>query len=303
MTDAIRGAVSMLTALGILLVLAGYFGHAHPAFDSLAALRIQFAVGFACVLLFSVAFAALTARLLAVTGLLIAGAGIAPAAFPGDPVAQPQLSVYSHNLRFDNGAPDELLAQIAAAAPDVVVLQEIGAPNEDIVQRLARRYRNQVVCPFASVGGVAILTNARLLDKPGCLEGQGAAWVRLGTDGGPLTVVGLHLHWPWPYGQPEQITSIAPELSALDEPVLIAGDFNAPSWSHAVDRIAAATGTRPASGLRLTFRRPGVWPGLPLDHMLLSEDLSGQVAMLPAAGSDHMALLGRIAFRNRTLAN
>lgn len=302
MTDAIRGAVSMLTALGILLTLAGYFGHAHPAFDSLAALRIQFAVAFAGVLLFSVAFAALTARVLAVTGLLIAGAGIAPAAFPGDPVSQPQLSVYSHNLRFDNGSPDALLAQIIAADPDVVVLQEISASNAEVLEKLARRYRNQLLCPFASVGGVAILTRARLLDKEGCLEGQGVAWLRVGTEAGPLTVVGVHLHWPWPYGQPEQISEIVPALLALEEPVLIAGDFNAPSWTHAVDRIAAATGTRAASGLRLTFKRPGIWPGLPLDHMLVSEDLAAEVHMMPAAGSDHAALLGRIAFRTRAVA-
>jgi len=299
MTDAIRGAVSLGTALAILLTLAGYFGHAHPAFDTLGALRIQFAVVFTGVLLFSVAFAALTARMLALTGLMIAGAGIAPAALPGDPVTQPELSVYSHNLRFDNDTPDAVLAEIERSGADVVVLQEVSESNLRIVQRLRRSYSGSIVCDFTGVGGVAIMSRVRDIGPSGCLQGGGAAWLRVSTDSGPLTVVGLHLHWPWPYAQAEHVDRIAPMLSSLDEPVLIAGDFNAPPWTHSVDRIEAATGTRVVGGLRLTYRRSEFWPGLPLDHVLISEDLTAETRLLAENGSDHSALLSHVAFRVR----
>ena len=36
--NPIRGFFSMMMALGILLLLAGFFGEVHPAFDSIAAL-------------------------------------------------------------------------------------------------------------------------------------------------------------------------------------------------------------------------------------------------------------------------
>ncbi|MSU89899.1 hypothetical protein GE300_09795 [Rhodobacteraceae bacterium 2CG4] len=299
MTDAIRGAVSLCTALAILLTLAGYFGHAHPAFDTLGALRIQFAVAFVGVLLFSVAFAALTARMLALTGLMIAGAGIAPAALPAERVTSADLSVYSQNLRYDNGSPEAVLSAIEASDADVLVLQEVSEGNMRVIDRLRRRYPASIVCDFTGVGGVAILSRIPDTGPTGCAEGGGAAWLRVVTASGPLTVVGLHLYWPWPYGQAAHVDRLAPALSALAEPVLIAGDFNAPPWTHSVDRIEAATGTRVVGGLRLTYRRSEIWPGLPLDHVLVSEDIAAETRQLGTSGSDHAALLSRVAFRVR----
>ena len=56
----------------------------------------------------------------------------------------------------------------------------------------------------------------------------------------------------------------------------------------------ASTGRSVSSG---SFQRPSFWPGLPLDHVLVSEDLVAETEMLEGYGSDHRALLTRVQMR------
>lgn len=297
MLDGIRGLAAAVAAIGILLTLAGYFGRVHPGFDTLGAFRLQALAAFGAIFVFSLLFGALTARYLAMIGALFAAIGLLPALQPEDPVGFADIHVYSHNLRFDNATPERVEAAIRAADPEVVLLQEVSDANRAITRALADTYRTEVICAFAEVGGVAVLARYPMIGQPGCASGEGVAWARLRTPDGPLTVVSIHLPWPWPYGeQAAQAGRVAELLRDLDEPLLIGGDFNIAPWSYTVRRIEAATGTRTLRGFRLSFRRPAFWPGLPLDHVLTSEDLAGEVEQLGPFGSDHAALLTGLRF-------
>ncbi|WP_198671128.1 endonuclease/exonuclease/phosphatase family protein [Oceanibium sediminis] len=295
MLSLIRGAVAAIATAGIVATLAGFLGHVHPLFDTMGAFRVQLAIGFVALFLFTVAFSALVARTLALVGLAIALFGLAPGVLPEDPVLSPDLRVYSQNLRYDNPMPEAVVAQIEAERADVVLLQEVSASNMVIPRTM--RTRTEVICEFSGIGAIAILSRYPVMEEPVCARGQGAAWARLRTPDGPITVVNLHLPWPWPYGQAAQAEVVAELLRGLPEPILIGGDFNIPAWAHSVDRILEATGTRAVGGLRLTFQRPSFWPGLPLDHVLVSEDLQAQTDMLPRNGSDHHALITNLRFR------
>jgi endonuclease/exonuclease/phosphatase (EEP) superfamily protein YafD len=134
-----------------------------------------------------------------------------------------------------------------------------------------------------------------LVDAPGCA--RGLAWARLQTEEGPVTVASIHMRWPWPHNQARHVEDLREVLAALPEPLLIAGDFNNAPWAHSVDTIAAITGTRITEGLRLTFDRPVFWPGLPLDHVLTSEDLLAETEAHLPLGSDHTALITRVNIR------
>lgn len=295
--DGIRGAVALLVTIGIVVTLSGFFGHVHPAFDTIGAFRVQAGIAFAAVLLFSVAFSALTARLLAFTGILIAGAGLAPAVLPDEPVGSPDLVAYSHNMRFDNPIPEAVVGAIAAVDADIVALQEVREPNDRAISRLGRAYRTRVFCPFGPIGAVAVISKLEAIGEPGCARGQGVAWARLSTPRGPLTAVSLHLPWPWPYGQAPQAAKVAQILSELPEPIVILGDFNMAPWAYTLRQIHEATGTRTVRGLRLTYHRPAFWPGLPIDHVLVSEDLAAETETLGRYGSDHSALRTWLRFR------
>ena len=145
------------------------------------------------------------------------------------------------------------------------------------------------------IGGVAVLS--RLPVVPGsreCAGNDGMAAMQIETDAGPLWVVALHLHWPWPYRQATQIAGLAPFFEALDGPVLLAGDFNSVRWAHAVDVVAQATGTRHRGPFEPTFYTwPHAYP-LGLDHVLASPQMCVRVDVVGPEGSDHNGVLARI---------
>lgn len=286
--------MALITAAGIVLTLAGFFGHVHPAFDTLAAFRLQAGIAFAGIFVFAMAFAALTARFLALAGLAIVAGGVAPSLVPQELVATDGMRIYSQNLRFDNPTPEAVLQAVEDVAANVVLLQEVSETTRAVPDALRGRFRTEVLCDFAAVGGVAVLSSYATVGRPGCARGQGVAWARLRTPEGEVTVATVHLPWPWPYGaQQAQMARVAEILAGLDEPLLIAGDLNGPSWTFATKKLAELTGTRVLRGLRLTFHDPAFWPGLPLDHILVSEDLLARVEQLGRYGSDHSALLTR----------
>jgi endonuclease/exonuclease/phosphatase (EEP) superfamily protein YafD len=121
------------------------------------------------------------------------------------------------------------------------------------------------------------------------------------TPDGPLWVASLHLHWPFPFQQPEQVNHLLPILEALEGPVLLGGDFNMVPWSHAVDALAQATTTQMSGYAGGTFapsyHRKGqnlfAWmPHLPIDHILVPKD-GAPIALQRRErfGSDHHGLL------------
>ncbi|NNU80680.1 hypothetical protein HMH01_09555 [Halovulum dunhuangense] len=295
MLDAIRGLTTAIATAGIVAVIAGYFGDRHPALDTLGAFRLHALVAFGALFAFALVFRAMTARFIALTGAMLAAAGLAPAVLPADPIGPPELTLFSQNLRFDNPTPQAVVAGVEAARADIVAFQEVSRPNRAILDAL--RYPTQVLCEFAGVGDVALLSRHPMIGSPGCARGQGVAWARLSTPAGEVTAVTLHLPWPWPHTQAAQSERVAGILAELEEPVVIAGDFNIPAWGASLKRIAESTGTRAVPGLRLTFLRPAFWPGLPLDHVLVSEELLAETRMIDAFGSDHAALLTGLRFR------
>lgn len=298
MLDSIRGFAALVAAAGITVTLASFYGGAHEAFDTVAAFRVQLVIGLAALLVFALVFSAMTARYLSLIGLVIATAALTPALAGREPVARSDMRAYSHNLRHDNPTPGRAEQAIRASQADIVLLQEVSETNRPIFESLARDFPTRVLCDFGRIGGVAVLSRHRMIGAPGCAPGEGIGWARLDTPEGPVTAVSIHLPWPWPYGdQTRQAQRVAEILAGLEEPVLIAGDFSNAAWSHAVGQVRRATGTRATPGLRLTFQREIFWPGLPLDHVLVSEDLVAASRMLDRFGSDHRALLTELRWR------
>lgn len=216
---------------------------------------------------------------------------------PGrDDSMAPDLTVMQHNLLFNNRSVDQIAAQILTAAPDVVMLQEVSTRNHRILDRLAARYPARIVCRFNSVMSVAILSSRPFEARPDCETGRGMVSARIAVHGVAVSLVSVHLHWPWPYGQTAHVSRLLDDLAALPQPVIVAGDFNAAASSHTVRRIARATGTRVIAGLRQTIHISRYRLPLPIDHILLPEGaVLSEVAVGGKAGSDHNAVIARFA--------
>lgn len=286
-----RAGLALLVALAALPLIGGYLGGLHPLGDSLAVFRLQGA-GLLAVLSAAALFAgaAMAGRLGMVLALL---AGVPVAwSFQGAIPPGADLRLYQKNMLFRNDDLPGLQADIRAAAPDVLTLQEVSDPNKPLLADLADTLPHQLWCPFAAVGGTAVLT--RLPPVPdGEICAPGLAALKVTGPKGPLWLVSIHLHWPWPYGQPAHVAALLPVLQEMEAPVVMAGDFNMVAWSDALSALRHATGTTHAGPVRGTYTGFAPWLTLPIDHILSPG--GGSLDTRPGLGSDHLGLLADLS--------
>ncbi len=287
-----RAILWILFGFAALGLAAGFLGALHPAGDAFAVLRLQF--GAAAVLL-ALLLRLAGARAGLVLAALVSGA-VAPGVWAGYAAEEAPgggLTLYQKNLSFRMADPAAVVEDIRAVGPDMVTLQEVTERNLAVLTVLADTLPTQHVCPFARVGGVAVASRfPAVAGSATCAGGRGLAAVQVETPEGPVWLVSIHLHWPWPYRQPDQIADLVPVLQSLDGPVVLGGDFNMVPWGHALRRIERATATRRAGPAHDTFPHFRAVP-LAIDHVLAPR--GGTVLPRPMLGSDHRGLVLRVA--------
>lgn len=265
--------------------LAGFAGPVHPAGDSFAVFRFPVAVLLGLVAIWSPWPAGLR-WLVAVICLGAMGHIVAQkyVTHPAGPV-----TVYQKNLQFQNDRVNDLEADIRAAAPDIVALQELTSRNAPLVRALRGSYPHQASCALTSWARVAILTRWPVEGEI-CLEDKGLVGVLIASPQGRFWAFSLHAFWPWPHGQATQMAEILPVLEGLEDPVVLAGDFNMVPWSHVLNHMGDATGTTRAGPLFPTLRKLGM--PLPVDHVYAPG--GGRASARGLLGSDHNGVLAEV---------
>lgn len=285
--------IGIALGIAVLLLVAGYLGFLHPIGDSLAVGR-GLAAGAVLILAVLASFAGL--RMAAFVSMLLAlltGAQVTLAyTWPGLPG---RYTVYQKNILFRNADLAALEADIRSADPQVVLLQEVLPERQGFLDGLKDAYPHQLLCPGTAVGGEAILT--RLTPIKGtefCGPGLAAMQVIAGTEEKPdrFWLVSVHLHWPWPYRQAEQVELLLPILDKLQGPAVMAGDFNMVRWANSVTRLSEILGVRPAGPMEGSYVGITSLFPLPIDHVFATE--GGRVSLRPALGSDHLGLLAEV---------
>ncbi|GAB1363733.1 endonuclease/exonuclease/phosphatase family protein [Rhodobacter sp.] len=287
-----RKALSLLAILAALPVLGGYLGMLHPLGDSLAVFRLQGAGALA--LLSAFAWRTGAVRLGRI-GMLIAFVAGAPLVWSYGSAMGPEagqgLRIYQKNMLFRNDDLAGLAQDIRDTSPDAVMLQEVSTANLDLMADLKSEYPHQLRCDFASVGGTALVTRLQPVEgQQVCTPGLAA--LRVQGPQGPLWLVSIHLHWPWPYGQPPHVQKLLPMLQGLEGPVVMAGDFNMVRWSWALSAMAGAARVTPAGPVQGTYTGFAPWLTLPIDHVFAPA--GGKVETRPGLGSDHLGLLAEV---------
>lgn len=207
--------------------------------------------------------------------------------------AQAPLRVASANVHLRTSSPESLIAWIASAPVDVLVLLEVSP-------RYARAladwpdYPHRVVEPGEDPFGIAVLSRhpfaaTRLLRGS---RGIASFEVDLETAQGCVVLRAVH---PMPPISPEEKTARDHFLVAIAEalrdrglPSLIVGDINATPWSPGFAALSAA-GWQRATGLTPTWpsRGQGV-VGIPIDHILAGPQWRRiDSERGPDLGSDH----------------
>lgn len=281
-----------LAAAALAAVAAGYGGAVHPLGDSLAVFRLPLAGIAALALLL-----ARRPRWFVLAGLVGVALAMGPRLakqWPASRAPGHDLVLYQKNLLHVLPRPRRVVADIRARAPDIVTLQEVSPRNRAVLAALRDQYPYQQYCDYRAVGGTAVLS--RWPAVPGSARcGHGLTALQVRTPKGSVWAVSLHLRWPWPHPQAEQVTQLEPILRGLAGPVVIGGDFNAVAWSHTLARIEAASGTRRAGHEAASFALPYCGFGVGIDHVLASGARPGTIEMLDRLGSDHRGVLARLS--------
>lgn len=300
-------------AISIPLVL-GLLAELHPAFDAFAHFRAHLAVLLCLCGLLLLASIYWKQGLLAVAlGALALWTTIpafplfgATSAAAGDGASgRAVYRLLQLNLRFDNKAPEKVLSLIGRTKPDVIALEEVSVDWMPRIARISAMYPYSIVCNAPNrIGGNAVLSRRPSLGgaQGRCLNNGSLAIAEVDFSGRTLQVAALHLAWPWPSEQPEQLRELQPDLAALGDTVLLAGDLNAVTWSAAVRRIEVDAGLSHVAGIGPTWldrRLPDVlrpYIGLPIDQVFSKGDVKIMSARaLDAVGSDHLPVLVEFA--------
>jgi endonuclease/exonuclease/phosphatase (EEP) superfamily protein YafD len=285
--------IGVALGLAVLGLAGGYLGFLHPLGDSLAVGR---GIAAAAVLVFAVFASFAGLRMAAFVSMLLAlltgGQVLLAYSWPGLPG---RYTVYQKNVLFRNADLPALAADIRAADPMIVTLQEVLPANQPFLDGLKDAYPTQLLCPGGAVGGPAILTRLTPVEGTAfCGPGLAAMQVVAGPADKQdrFWLVSVHLHWPWPYPQADHVDLLLPILDKLQGPAIMAGDFNMVRWAHSVTRMAEVLGVRPAGPTMGSYiGLSQVFP-LPIDHIFATQ--GGKVAPRPAAGSDHLGLLAEV---------
>lgn len=312
MNGRVARALAGLFGLGLVTALvAGFFGHLHPALDSFAHLRMHLAglaVLCGAILLAIRRFDAGALLFVAAgTAAFLTWQGVAPEAPDRRLVTQPPpgdratYRLLHLNLRYNNPSREKVLSLIGRTQPDIVALTEVSDMWRVRLEFIAHAYPHRIVCPPPSpIGGVAILSRRPFAkgNEPVCHERGALAVARIDLSGEAVNVAALHIGWPWPFDQPAALPRVTRHLARLRGPGIVAGDFNAAPWSWTVRSIALETGFRIVKGVGSTwlFLSMPDWLrrhiGLPIDHLMAKGGVTPHaIERRGDAGSDHLPIL------------
>jgi endonuclease/exonuclease/phosphatase (EEP) superfamily protein YafD len=300
----------LAAAIGLAIAAAALFGGWIPAISIAGHFGLYAALGGSALAI--AAFLLRQARAAAVllpVAVLNALIVVAPAwrtPAPGEGARTTKLMVF--NIRWSNKRLDDVTALVSKHQPDVVVLQEVFRPNRERLRALDAQFPYRVECWQSGTCDTLILSRKQLRDPFVVTEWNGVeiGFVRVEFDAGdcPVTLFASHLNRPWPYrslasdgAQFRQAQALAQAVKEWSGPKVVAGDFNATTWSPVVRTLAAAADGRALSGWSGTW--PYFLPGvlkLPIDHVIVSRpQISATREVLETTGSDHSPVLATLA--------
>jgi endonuclease/exonuclease/phosphatase (EEP) superfamily protein YafD len=219
------------------------------------------------------------------------------------------LRLIQFNVFKDNPDAHAALAWIKGSDTDIVVLEE-AVSRLSLVDELRAEYPYAAACAADLRCSTVILSRRPFLATGALAHGDAAnrkalsaAWVTLASPLGPFTVVAAHLSRPWPWrvnpSERSQLAAFVRTQSA--ETTLVAGDFNLPSGTFQLKKLATSFRLAVAPNVRswpATWAWPASWRWPPIwgiDHLFVGsrwaiEDISRG----PFLGSDHYPLLAKL---------
>lgn len=304
-----RLAVASLIALWCALLAAMLGRHAWPL-DLFSHFRVQYTLLF---LVVAILLFALRSPLLGVAAIAGAIVGAIPiVGYMGVPTARAEAGaakfrVVAFNTWFRNHDYPAIGRFLQQTQADVIVIEE--RDRDDGARRIADFLRSHPHSFDAQLRHGAIVfsrwpivsaESLPLAESPGVR----AARVTIDWQGTPVTVLGVHLHWPLGPRSARlrnaELATIASFAAAHQGPLIVTGDFNATPWSqHFLAALQQSKLSDCAAGHGLAPSWPAQFPplGIRIDHCWMSRHWrSVDVRVGPSHGSDHQPLIADLVW-------
>lgn len=215
------------------------------------------------------------------------------------------LRVFHMNVLQPNTSYAQAIAQALQSEADIISVQEIDPRwAAELRTVLGSQYPFFHLEPRQNCYGIALFSKLPF-EKVETLENAGApfieAWLNVGGD--PIRLIAVHATSPISYGhfrrRNEQLQALGDLLSCGDTSTIVVGDLNTVPWDQAFRRFCTQAGLRSgAPSVHRTWPSIGPFAAIPLDHILVSEDLAtSDFATVDIPGSDHRGLYAALHHR------
>jgi endonuclease/exonuclease/phosphatase (EEP) superfamily protein YafD len=213
-----------------------------------------------------------------------------------------KIKVICANVQYTNTNYAPFLGLIRAEMPHVVIAQEANEPWLAHLGELTAKFPYAVTVPGRGGWGMALYSRLPIAHAEVIYLGQQrrpGVIARLDLGASVLALVTIHPRAPLhnrAFGdRNEQLLAATKVVETVPPPKLLVGDFNTSPWSPYYTRVVRDTNLRDARkgfGLLPTWPAALPWLGVPIDHCLVSPELTvARMRTGPNIGSDHLPLI------------
>lgn len=310
-----RIMTTFCVALVVVTVL-GWFGSLHPLLESLTnvpvGLLLLAVVGFVATALARLRWHAMALALVVAWFVWL----LAPyvLASPDQRVADAtDVTALQYNVYFENDDFDSMVALIETADADVVALHEVTTDQLAELEEQLDGYGHLIGEPWDGPepqlgGGLAIFSRTPLerIEIGDAASPLGRPILAASTEvnGAEIVVVGLHPHASRFEGdkidlRERQFDAVADLLRNEPRPAVLLTDMNVTPTSPAYRGLLDDLGWRDihrSAGWDASWPSFGGWLGLPIDHVLVSDNVAVHaIDSVGTGGSDHRALRAELS--------
>jgi endonuclease/exonuclease/phosphatase (EEP) superfamily protein YafD len=300
--------LALVIALGLaFLTVVGFLGGVWWGFDLASHFRVQYAA-------LSIPVVALLIGLRWWRSVALAGAAFVVnlALFvplflgsPAAPAGSDTVQVLTFNVTASNPDRASVIEYLVASGADIIFLHESSTDWEDSLSRIDLPYRVvSARAPGSLFGTLALVGREDVVRLVSLGEvDQVSIEVVVELDGREVRVLGTHPLSPTSSvrsgARDAQLAAVGEWAAAQDAPVVVAGDFNASTWSRG---FALLTQPGDLVNSQKGFGVQPSWParyrpvGIPIDHVVHSRDLTTVDRYLgEPLESDHYPLFVTVA--------
>jgi len=284
-------AIATLGFLAVAATVAGFFGSIWWPFDLAADYRFPLMVLLAILAVaygfgFGRGAAAIFLFAAIVNGVLIVPLWISQ---QPKPTGETSLRVLTYDVEGEEGDRPEILEWVGSTEADVVFLHQTSQDWGTAVTAAGLPYDVVVSPPGGFDLGTTVLARSGVDASVAGDSRESFVEIVTSLDGESLTLLGVDAEIPASSAEAserlEQFSAVRDRAAAVETRVAVVGDLSASRWSHAFDVLAGDLPLRssedgsgyqptwvalPSFGISVLQR----FVGLPLDHVLMSSDLT-----------------------------